>query len=269
MAEVERQSGMKIKKLRVDGGGEYKGDLTPVLKSLGIRYEHTPPRTPECNGKAERINRTLNNTVRAMLAHSHLPSSFWPYAMKMATYLRNRLPNSAIDGVPYERWTGKSLQRQDLEVLKPFGCIVWDQIPQQDRKRQRLNKLADQGTRGCFVGYISSTTYLYWNFQRQEVVHSHNLSFHEIEFPQRSDFNEPDDAFKPFPILWPTTSQANDDYSGTDSEDDDLPQPSTASSQQPHTTTPIHRTIYDEIVVEKPPHTILSIEFGPLGRFNT
>lgn len=52
MAEVEWQSGMKIKKPHVDGGGEYKRDLTPILKTHGIRYEPTSPRMPECKGRA-------------------------------------------------------------------------------------------------------------------------------------------------------------------------------------------------------------------------
>jgi hypothetical protein len=263
MTEVERQSGMKIKKLHVDGGGEYKGDLTPILKTLGIKYEPTPPRTPECNGKAERMNRTLNNMARAMLTHSNMPHSFWPYAIKMATYLRNRLPSSALNHeIPYERWFEKPLQRQDLKILKPFGCIVWDQIPQQDRKRQRLNKLADQGTRGCFVGYVSSSTYLYWNFQRQEVVHSHDLTFHEMEFPQRSDFKESDDAFKPFPILWPPTTSRDDDDSNDDYDEDE-----SSEEQDPPMalSTPQARIIHDEIIVQRPPHTVFSMEFGPLA----
>jgi hypothetical protein len=51
IAEVQPQTGMKVKKLHVDGGREYKGQLTLILKSLGIKYEPTPPRIPECNGK--------------------------------------------------------------------------------------------------------------------------------------------------------------------------------------------------------------------------
>lgn len=73
-----------------------------------------------------------------MLAHSNMPNSFLPYAIKMATYLRNRLPSSALHhGIPYECWFETLLQCKDLKILKPFGCIVWDQIPQQDRKWQR------------------------------------------------------------------------------------------------------------------------------------
>jgi len=36
IAEMERQTGSKVKKLHVDGGGEYKRPLTPILKSLGL-----------------------------------------------------------------------------------------------------------------------------------------------------------------------------------------------------------------------------------------
>src|SRR5579859_632429 len=43
------------------------------------------------------MNRTLNNMVRAMLAQANMPNSFWAEAMNTATYLKNRLPNSAID----------------------------------------------------------------------------------------------------------------------------------------------------------------------------
>jgi len=54
------------------------------------------------NGKAERINRTLNNMVRMMLAQANMLNSFWAEAMRTATYLWNRLPNSAInDKIPY------------------------------------------------------------------------------------------------------------------------------------------------------------------------
>jgi hypothetical protein len=206
-----------------------------------------------------------------MLAHSNMPNSFWPYTMKMATYLHNRLHNSAIDSIPYESWTEKSLQWQDLEILKPFGCIVWDQIPKQNRKRQCLNKLIDQGARGCFIGYISSMTYLYWNFQRQEVIHSYDLTFHETEFPQRSDFyHEANNGFKPFPVLWPST-QANQDDDDVDSDSEHIPTAPTipaiasAVSTTSHATLRHPHVIYDEIIVEKPPHIVFSMEFGPLA----
>jgi hypothetical protein len=53
-----RQTGRKVKKLQVDGGGEYKGQLILILKSFGIKYEPTPPRTPS-NAKRAGIRSVL------------------------------------------------------------------------------------------------------------------------------------------------------------------------------------------------------------------
>ena len=77
----------------------------------------------------------------------------------------NRLPSSAIDDeILYERWHGKSLQKNHLKLLKPFGCIVWDNVPKDNRKKHRRNKLFDHGTNGCFIGYASSSTYSHYDF---------------------------------------------------------------------------------------------------------
>ena len=36
VVKVERETGRKVKRLRMDGGGEYQDELTPVLNTLGI-----------------------------------------------------------------------------------------------------------------------------------------------------------------------------------------------------------------------------------------
>jgi hypothetical protein len=203
--------------------------------------------------------------VRAMLAQANMPNSFWAEAMKTATYLRNRLPTTALnDDIPYERWHGKPLQERDVKLLKPFGCIVWDEIPEEDRKRQgkRLAKHLDHGTRGCFLGYVSSTTFLYWNFARKAIVHSANLTFNETEFPQRSDFpDESDEAFIRPPVDTNDADQSDDE--SNDEVEPQLPQTSQPSRQRTRQEPPV---IYDEIVVERPPPgTVFSNMFGPLA----
>ena len=127
---------------------------------MGIHHEKTPPYTPELNGKAERLNRTLNNMVRTMLLQTNMPDTFWAEAMFTAVYLLNRLPSSAInDEISYEHWYNKPLSDTELKLLKPFGCIVWDNIPKQRHgKRGNYRPL---GTKGCFVGYVSSSIYKY------------------------------------------------------------------------------------------------------------
>ena len=98
--------------LRTDNGGEYlSGEFKEYLKSRGIRYELTVPYSPQQNGVAERMNRTLMESARAMIAHAGLPNSYWGEAVATAAYVRNRMPTTAIKNnqTPYERWYGRKL----------------------------------------------------------------------------------------------------------------------------------------------------------------
>ena len=96
-AMVEKSTGLKIKRLRTDNGGEYtSNEFEEYLKAEGIQHKTTIPKTPEQNGVAERMNRTLVETVRAMLADSKLPKRFWAEALSTAVYLRNKSPTRAV-----------------------------------------------------------------------------------------------------------------------------------------------------------------------------
>ena len=66
--QVENLSDWKLKVLRTDNGGEYiSGKVEVFLKSCGVKHELTIPTTPQQNGVAERLNRTLVETARSML----------------------------------------------------------------------------------------------------------------------------------------------------------------------------------------------------------
>jgi transposase InsO family protein len=70
---VETQTGRKIKKLRSDNGGEYKSDpFLQVCQEEGIVRHFTVAGTPQQNGVAERMNRTLVEKVRCMLSNAGL-----------------------------------------------------------------------------------------------------------------------------------------------------------------------------------------------------
>ena len=68
-ALVENSSGQKLRTLRSDNGGEYtSAEFTAYLRKEGVRHEFTVSKTPQQNGVAERMNRTLVETVRSMLS---------------------------------------------------------------------------------------------------------------------------------------------------------------------------------------------------------
>jgi transposase InsO family protein len=52
-------------------------DTQRYSKEKGIKHEITMPDTPQQNGVAERMNRTLLDKVRAMLVDADLPESYW------------------------------------------------------------------------------------------------------------------------------------------------------------------------------------------------
>ena len=100
MALVENITGKQLKKIRKDNGGEYTSEeFIEFCKQRDIIKEQTIPYTPQQNGVAERMNRTIMDNVRAMLYHSKLPLYLWAEAVATEVYLRNRRPTSSLRGI--------------------------------------------------------------------------------------------------------------------------------------------------------------------------
>jgi transposase InsO family protein len=80
-ALVERQSGLNIKALRSDNGGEYTaGQFQLHLRSEGIASQFSVAYTPQQNGAAERLSQKVQDAVRTMLVQSGLSSGLWAEA---------------------------------------------------------------------------------------------------------------------------------------------------------------------------------------------
>uniref|UniRef100_A0A2N9G8M7 CCHC-type domain-containing protein n=1 Tax=Fagus sylvatica TaxID=28930 RepID=A0A2N9G8M7_FAGSY len=98
-AEVENQTGRKIKCLRTDNGTEYRdGDFLKFCEEYGIKRHFTVRKTPQQNGVAERLNRTITEIARCLRLNAELPKIFWAEAVDMACYIINRSPRVALDG---------------------------------------------------------------------------------------------------------------------------------------------------------------------------
>uniref|UniRef100_A0A2N9FQZ7 Integrase catalytic domain-containing protein n=1 Tax=Fagus sylvatica TaxID=28930 RepID=A0A2N9FQZ7_FAGSY len=91
-AEVENQTGRKIKCLRTDNGTEYRdGDFLKFCKEHGIKRHFIVRKTPQQNGVAERLNRTITETARCLRLNAELPKIFWAEAVDMACEDRSKL----------------------------------------------------------------------------------------------------------------------------------------------------------------------------------
>ncbi|GJR02613.1 putative ribonuclease H-like domain-containing protein [Tanacetum coccineum] len=89
--QIENQLNQKVKIIRSDNGTEFKNRvMLEFCGEKGIKQEFSNARTPQQNGVAERMNRTLIEAARTMLADSHLPTTFWAEAVNTACYTFNR-----------------------------------------------------------------------------------------------------------------------------------------------------------------------------------
>ena len=150
VTNLEKQSGQDLLVLRSDNGTEYLNrDLGDFLKSKGIQHQTTARCTPEQNGAAERLNRTIMDRVRAMLEDSGLGKELWAEAAVTASYIRNRSPASKRDKTPWELFYGK---RPDVSRMRIFGAKAYALVPKELRR-----KLDNHSELGRFVGYPETT----------------------------------------------------------------------------------------------------------------
>lgn len=149
---VENSSGEKIKALLSDNAKEYKSEkFNNFCKEKGIFQKFSTTYSPNQNGVLERINRTLVESMRSMLAESGVSHRLWAETLQTAAYIKNRSPHAALkDGVtPEEMWTRK---KPDISHLRVFGCRASVLIPEHHRK----SKFSSKVWWGTFVGYAAS-----------------------------------------------------------------------------------------------------------------
>ncbi|GBM22349.1 Copia protein [Araneus ventricosus] len=138
-----------VKRIRCDNAKEYvSGELQKVARNAGVEIDPCPPYTPQLNGVAERMNRTLFGKVRAILYDSKLPKSCWGYAIQTSAFLHNRIPCTSInDCTPYEL---KYSTKPDLSKIRIFGCDAYVKVA--DTQRRELDP---KSKKMIFIGYSS------------------------------------------------------------------------------------------------------------------
>ena len=90
-AVVELETNSKVKYVKSDNIEEYvDSDFKQYCTEKGIKMMRMTPGTPQQNGVAERMNRTLNERARSMWNHSGLPKTFWTNAINTVPFFINR-----------------------------------------------------------------------------------------------------------------------------------------------------------------------------------
>ena len=173
-AMVEKSTSRKLKAIRTDNGGEYLStEFQKYIQTEGVRHERTVPKTPQQNGVAERMNRTLVETTRSMLSDAKIPKKFWAEALSTAVYLRNCCSTTALTGMtPYQALTG---EKPKVHPLRVFGSVAYAHIPGDERRK------LDSKLRRCFLlGYSTEVKgYRLYDQKKSQVFFSRDVIFDE------------------------------------------------------------------------------------------
>ncbi|KAH9678410.1 hypothetical protein KPL71_025698 [Citrus sinensis] len=181
---VETQTSLKVKALRTDNGMEFcNKEFGDFCERHGIMRHKTVIHTPQQNGLAERMNRTLMDKVRCMLLYSKLPKSLWAEALNTACYLVNRSPSTAIEcKTPIELWSGRVT---DYSKLRIFGCVAYAHVKQ--------GKLEPRALKCRFLGYPDGVKgYRLWciDLKPPKCIISRDVTFNESEILNNSKATE-------------------------------------------------------------------------------
>ncbi|CAN1807780.1 Retrovirus-related Pol polyprotein from transposon TNT 1-94 [Linum perenne] len=241
-AMVENETGLKIKKLRSDNGGEYEDSaFKSFCYNNGIRLERTVQGTPQQNGIAERMNRTLTERARSMRLHAGLPKHFWAEAVSTSAYLINRGPSVPLGcRLPEEVWSGREVK---LSHLKVFGCVAYVHISDQSR-----SKLDPKSQKCIFLGYGGdSFGYRLWDDNNKKVIRSRDVIFNEKVMYKDQDssssrlsdptYVNPDDILGDHVAREDSQAVESTEESGEESEEtpqSQAPTPAPRRSSRPH-----------------------------------
>ena len=177
LASVEGERGERVGILHADNGGEYvsRGFKT-FLRDNRIKLETTLPYNPEMNGVSERLNRTLMDRARTLIAHADLPKRYWAEAVQTALFITNRLPRKLLSGnTPFQAWYGR---KPDMSGMRVFGCMAYVHVPAEKRC-----KLDNKAVQARFVGYSrGSRGYKLLDEENGKVFHSKDVTFDELRF---------------------------------------------------------------------------------------
>ncbi|GEM09458.1 gag-Pol polyprotein [Rhodotorula toruloides] len=176
-AKVENESGRRIQRFRSDNGGEYMSrTFDDMLAEHGIIRESPPPYSPQSNGVAERVNRSIVEGIVSLLAQAGAPKTLWAEALQAFVFVKNRSPHAALSGnVPLAVWRNRPAR---VDMLRTWGCRAWHTVT------NGRSKLDDRAIPLIFVGYDGDTAaYRLFDPVTRKTIRSRDTRFVEDEFP--------------------------------------------------------------------------------------
>ena len=173
----ESATNLSVREIHTDGGGEFiNAYFKQFLDEKGIKLTFTTRDHPEHNGVVERRNGILKEMVRAMLAHSCVPTSLWGEALNYATFIYNNSSQPSIKNqIPNQLLFN---QVCSLNKFKVFGCDAYVMIDEDKR-----GAFDPRFKKGLFVGADEvQNCYRIMDPDTKRIIKSRDVKFIESSF---------------------------------------------------------------------------------------
>ena len=98
---------------------------TVMVFSMNLMFSN-----PKQNGTAERKNRHILETTRALLINAHVPNRYWSDAVATAVHLLNRMPTKVLQFQTLVKVLSDHVSLPNVLMIPPriFGCVVFVHI---------------------------------------------------------------------------------------------------------------------------------------------
>ena len=169
---------VEIKQYRSDNGVFTAEEFREDCRNKGQRQSFSGVGAQHQNARAERAIQTIMYMARTFMLHVALhwsnnqvdDISLWPFAVKHAVWLYNRMPNHVTGITPLERLTNTKADHKDLLRSHVWGCptFVLDARLQDGKKIPKWNK---RSRLGQFLGYSDEHSSLVANVRHLTTGH--------------------------------------------------------------------------------------------------
>lgn len=158
---IENKKEKSVKRIITDGGGEFVNqNMKSWLREKGITHITTTRNTPQNNGTAERMNRTIMEKARTIRIDTDMPKYLWAELVSTSAFLYNR--NQKTN--PYLNMWGVEPK---LTHIKPVGSQCFYSV----HHFQNLGKLDPRCRKGKLIGFDEEMkAYRVWNPESGSVV---------------------------------------------------------------------------------------------------
>ncbi len=174
--------GITVKCIRLDNAGENIAFAKNAKAlGLGLKFEFTPTRSPQHNGKVERWTATMLGRVRAILNQGKITSKsdrakFAGELMHTVTKVENVLVKEKGETSSYEKfWGKKAPHAKNLRIPLEMGVV--------SNLKKIKAKLDNRGQKMMFLGYAedhAGDVFRFWNPKTRKVIVSRDVRWTNV-----------------------------------------------------------------------------------------